>query len=98
MPLLKKQRRYSPSRGSGLSENVVIYGGPHNLLRSGMEGRKDDGGSTQEDEGACEEESGSEEPPQEDMQSMRENSPAPQTDEPDREAIPLTATSLGSMP
>ncbi len=102
MPLLKKQRRYSPSRGIGLSENVVIYGGAHNLLRSGLEGgRRDDGGSTQEDEGCCEDESGSEDEPPEDMNSIRENSPPPQhqlADEPDKEAVPLTVSSMGSMP
>lgn len=56
MPLLKKQRRYSPSRGNGLSaggDTNIVYGGAHNLLRSRMEGCKDEGASTKEDDGCC---------------------------------------------
>jgi len=102
MPLLKKQRRYSPSRGSGLSsggDNNIVYGGAHNLLRSRMEGRKDDGASTKEDEGCCGEESGSDCTPEEDNQSNRDLSPAaPETEEVEKEFVPVTALSMGTVP
>lgn len=80
-PHVKKQRRYSPSRASGLTSggtDNIVYGGTHNLLRSGMEGKKDDIGSTLDDEvGCCEEESDSCDEADNEVQSNRECSPAP---------------------
>ena len=59
LPLLKKQQRYSPSRASGLSQGVdnIVCGGARNLLRSGMEGRRED--RERDDDDCCQDESGS---------------------------------------
>ena len=63
-----------------------------------MEGRKDDEGSTKEDNGCCCEESGSDCSPDEDNQSNRDLSPAaPEKEEVEKEFIPVTALSMGTM-